>query len=119
MEAGCAGSARAGRGDVASLQDGAGRGLRANVGVLRGAERGARWQPGSKAGAVRARRSAGRFDRLGEDGCRDPGAAGRMEDDRTRRSWARESDLGAIPSRVRSVLYETTGRSQASQGRVG
>ena len=42
LEAGGARAARAGRGDVAPLQDGAGRGLRPHVRVLRGAERRAR-----------------------------------------------------------------------------
>ena len=119
MEAGCAGATSAGRGDVAAFQDGAGRGVRANVRVLRGAERGARRQPRSQAGAVRARRGTGRVDRLGEDGRRDPGAAGGVEDDRTGGSRPREGDLGAIPRRLRSVLHPPSGRSQASQGRVG
>ena len=36
-------------------------------------------------------------DRLGEDRHRDPGAAGRVEDDRPGRARPREGDLGALP----------------------
>ena len=105
--------------DVAPLQDRAGRGVRAHVGALRRAERGARRQPRPQAGAVRARRGAGRFDRLGEDGDRDPGAAGRVEDDRSGRARTREGDLGAVPRRVRSLLHPPPGGPEAPQGRVG
>ena len=72
------------------------------AGALRRAERGARGEPGAQAGALRARRGAGRFDRLGEDRRRDPGAAGGVEDDRPGQPRPREGDLGAVP-RARAI----------------
>ena len=65
LEAGGARAACAGRGDVAPVQGGAGRGVRAHVRAFRGAERGASRQPGAQAGALRARGGAGRFDATG------------------------------------------------------
>ena len=58
LEAGGAGAAHAGRGDVAPVQDGAGRGVRAHVGAPGGAERGARGRtwPGSRRSASGPRR---------------------------------------------------------------
>ena len=85
------------------------------------------WRPRTKsarrtcgqAGALRARRGARRFDRLGEDGRRDPEAAGRVEDDRSRQPRPREGGLGALPRRVRSLLHPPAGGPEAPQGRVG
>ena len=60
LEAGGARAAGAGRGDVAPVQGGAGRGVQPHRRALRRAERGARREPGAEAGALRARRGAGR-----------------------------------------------------------
>ena len=71
-----------------------------------------------KQALVRARRGAGRLDRLGEDRRRDPGAAGRVEDDRPGQPRPREGGLGAVPRRLRSVLHAPAGRPEEAQGRV-
>ena len=76
-------------------------------------------EPRPQAGALRARRGAGRFHRLGQDRHRDPGAAGRVEDDRSGHARTREGHLGAVPRRLRSVLHPAPGRSEAPEGRLG
>ena len=80
-----AGAAHAGRGDVAPVQGGAGRGVRAHLDLHGGAARGAHGEPAEEAGAVHARRGDVAVVRLGEDRRRAAGAAGAVEEHRRRR----------------------------------
>ena len=61
-------------------------------------------QPLEEGSAVRARRNAGRIDRLGRGRRRDEAPAGRMEDHRPRSPQQVRGDLESLPRRRRQVL---------------
>ena len=64
-----------------------------------------------KEALVRARRGAGRFDRLGAHGRRHQAAAGRVEDDRPGHARPREVGVGALPRRVRQASSRAARRT--------
>ncbi len=111
-------AALAGRDAVDALQGGAGPGLREVQGLLRAAGGRAPGEPQEEGSAVRARRSAGRFDRLGAHRRSDQAAAGRVEDDRPGDARPREIGVGTLPRRLRSLLHAPAGRPQGAQARV-
>ena len=61
-------------------------------------------QPREEGSALRARRDAGRIERLGRRGRRAETAAGRVEDDRSGTEEQVGGDLAPVPRRVRSLL---------------
>ena len=76
-------------------------------------------EPRQEDRAVRARRSARRLDQLDSDRRRDQEAAGRVEDDRRGQPRPGESDLGALPHRLRSLLHPPPRRSRRAQDGLG
>ena len=114
-------AALAGRNAVDALQGRAGPGLREVQGLLRAAGGRASGESEEEGSAVRARRSAGRFDRLGAHRRRHQGAAGRVEDDRPGDARPRKVGVGALPRRLRSSSSRAgrrTSRSASTSGRT-
>ena len=118
METGRARPSGAGRGHVASVQGGAGRGVRPHGCARRGAARSVRREPGQEGRVVRAGRGAVEFERLGANRDGDSGAPGGMEVHRAGHARARTGHVGTVSRGVRSLLHPPPGRSQTAQGTV-
>ncbi len=119
LEAGRGSAACAGADAVAPLSPGGGPAAGQGARVLRAARRGAAGQPGKEARALRAGGSAGRFDRLDQDGRRVEEASARMAGDRPGASSGHPRGLEAIPRSVRSILQPPQRRPRAAEGSLG